>query len=1009
MDGDEFKTSNFSRICTNQTHPLERDRTVNEMCSTKDDDDRIRTADAGFIHQKSENAKDNDQIRRTIYSDFAHQKSEIKITSAYSLKEGDTLSQQERNQELNMDVPETSSSEHKDIVKKAFSFQDDYEKLHLSNIERPGSRVGKCLEDVVTKRDVEDTTTNDHSDAQMQGALISAQEVKKEYMAGVIKVDKVLPAEDDQEDLYLQNVDEIVYAKNPSHEMTSGNISTQSASNFQYVENNQTTPQNGALDKDTAICRKHKTQKFLSGPIMDGVINVFITWTTSVTGEKKIVKWSHQSCDECSNKFEDWKQHVMKKHDCSVDIAQGDWDAGKDIPLAGGEERAEKVLKSEMSNSSTSLDSSISCLVNLVDSVTKSVKNTKQSLSWTERSNVKESVNRRSECVKARSEREDVKVEQVEVQKSAQSTSLLSRRKRGRPAKGKQNDGCSPGYVKIMPKLDRPKILPTDEPSKTGVIQIPPLPGATEGHSQGTRYKQSPRREFPCSREECGMVFSMLKDCKAHEKDAHRDTPYKCSYEGCRLKFQTKVEKTRHEMYRHQTVFECQYCELTFSNVMDRANHSKTHVSYKCGFESCDKNFVSERGLMRHQKIHSTTELMNHDTPYRCSYEGCGLKFQTKVEKTRHEMYRHQTVFECQYCELTFSNVMDRANHSKTHVSYKCGFESCDKSFVSERGLMRHQKIHSTSTKSIQCPVCPKAFTTFTLMRVHMKDSHKKTNLPCDLCPKTFKSKRALENHRTRHTGQPHVCQFCGKKVNSKASLDRHERVHKGEKPYRCKTCGMKFVCHNLLRRHERFVHAGVQYICDKCGKAFQSKTYMERHRTVHTGEKLLNCDVCGKAYRHTSSLWKHKLQNHSGGVRRYSCKICNKRFKVASALYTHKTTHSSERRYECQFCGKRFANSGGRSAHIKQVHRGIKRKSKKKNQEQQDRPEHEKINEGHQTQMESFTGDHKDSIIMSSGSAAGSGTSSGVCPRMIEPQDGRHLSEQVPLLNGDPSQSTNF
>ena len=294
----------------------------------------------------------------------------------------------------------------------------------------------------------------------------------------------------------------------------------------------------------------------------------------------------------------------------------------------------------------------------------------------------------------------------------------------------------------------------------------------------------------------------------------------------------------------------------------------------------------------------------------------------TKNGRKVHEK-AHQQIFECGQCDLVFTSRKDRAVHRKTHTSFKCRFQDCEKTFATNSGMRRHRKLH-TAEQSFLCSVCAKTFKSKRLLDSHM-NVHGEKNYPCDKCRKVFRYERTLEMHKRLHTGEGLlVCQYCGKKLNSKSSLERHERVHTGEKPYKCEFCDKRFVCMSSLQTHKQ-EHTGSQFVCAQCGREFRSKNNLLEHERIHTGEKPIKCDICGEQFRKGSFLWGHKKRKHST-TKDYKCQICDKAFFTPDSLLSHRVVHTGERNYECEYCHKKFATSSSRSAHIKQVHLGLKR-----------------------------------------------------------------------------------
>lgn len=129
--------------------------------------------------------------------------------------------------------------------------------------------------------------------------------------------------------------------------------------------------------------------------------------------------------------------------------------------------------------------------------------------------------------------------------------------------------------------------------------------------------------------------------------------------------------------------------------------------------------------------------------------------------------------------------------------------ESCGKYFTSKRSLDLHFKKH-TGESTQPCPICGKLF--FNVPK-HIKNIHadedKRIRFPCELCSKTFTTKVALRIHMRIHEDvKPFSCDICGKSFRQSSVATLHKRVHTGEKPFPCSLCDRKFAYKHHLKKH---------------------------------------------------------------------------------------------------------------------------------------------------------------------------------------------------------------
>merc|ERR1719295_481455 len=111
--------------------------------------------------------------------------------------------------------------------------------------------------------------------------------------------------------------------------------------------------------------------------------------------------------------------------------------------------------------------------------------------------------------------------------------------------------------------------------------------------------------------------------------------------------------------------------------------------------------------------------------------------------------------------------------------------------------------------------------------------------------------------------------------------------------------------------------------VCEVCGKEINSWGY-KKHLSNHSRPKneKLPCPHCpGKTFASASSLACH-LKAH---ICPLQCELCG--FATASNLAEHQNIHTNSRPFKCKLCTADFNSKGNMHAHIRQSHKGIKRK----------------------------------------------------------------------------------
>ncbi|XP_023227569.1 oocyte zinc finger protein XlCOF19-like [Centruroides sculpturatus] len=111
-------------------------------------------------------------------------------------------------------------------------------------------------------------------------------------------------------------------------------------------------------------------------------------------------------------------------------------------------------------------------------------------------------------------------------------------------------------------------------------------------------------------------------------------------------------------------------------------------------------------------------------------------------------------------------------NQKSRNGKYRCG--SCEKEFVSEKGLKCHRRIH-TGEGLLSCKYCNRQFTQTCHLVDHVKTHTRDKLFVCDHCKQRFTQKSNLIAHLRTHTGEkPFSCNHCSQKFRFKSSLKYH-------------------------------------------------------------------------------------------------------------------------------------------------------------------------------------------------------------------------------------------
>lgn len=113
---------------------------------------------------------------------------------------------------------------------------------------------------------------------------------------------------------------------------------------------------------------------------------------------------------------------------------------------------------------------------------------------------------------------------------------------------------------------------------------------------------------------------------------------------------------------------------------------------------------------------------------FKCLYQSCNLRFETKMERRKHlEMHlsganvqRTRSNWKCKHCEAKFQNPELLLVHEKQHASqvlHAC--DKCQKRFKTKANLISHMQSHSNVKQKYKCKICTKEFTHVSTLYVH--------------------------------------------------------------------------------------------------------------------------------------------------------------------------------------------------------------------------------------------------------------------------------------------------
>ena len=159
---------------------------------------------------------------------------------------------------------------------------------------------------------------------------------------------------------------------------------------------------------------------------------------------------------------------------------------------------------------------------------------------------------------------------------------------------------------------------------------------------------------------------------------------------------------------RFKNLVECYHCkvedcQILFETQEELNNHKNNHTQlYKCNFPNCEKTFMKNINLRKHNKYH-----LKNNKKYICPYKGCNKSFTASYSLTLHyRIHTGITLYKCEKCEKKF---FDRANY-QYHINNMhkkiilkkliCQHPNCGhKSKSIKQLLMHHDKLEEQCIK----------------------------------------------------------------------------------------------------------------------------------------------------------------------------------------------------------------------------------------------------------------------------------------------------------------------
>uniref|UniRef100_A0A4W4GCK8 C2H2-type domain-containing protein n=1 Tax=Electrophorus electricus TaxID=8005 RepID=A0A4W4GCK8_ELEEL len=518
----------------------------------------------------------------------------------------------------------------------------------------------------------------------------------------------------------------------------------------------------------------------------------------------------------------------------------------------------------------------------------------------------------------------------------------------------------------------------------------------------------------------CGSRFLSQEDLRFHVdshegNDPERFKCLKCSYR-CK-----RWSSLKEHMFNHQGTkpYKCEICDYSSVYRKDVIRHSAScdgapqipKVSeFPCPI--CHRVYPMQKRLTQHLKTHST------EKPHMC--DKCGKSFKKRYTFKMHLLTHIQncgnSMFKCEFCEITCSDKKQLLNHQLSHTNdkpFKCDY--CKYSTSKEDFLVSHIAIKHTGEKPFSCDMChfmtkhrknlrlhmqcrhPDAFEEwsqahpeepvrrrrrpfFTLQQIEeLKQQHESQALPSAIVSalterqacvsRKIHSQRRLifgaqssdlsaQNALDLLLNVSNARELVGNSVQVAVLKSDGETLEAGSWPTTgqgtqgSSTQPQKVVTFHVSENgettlvQEAFETFSVveqalssespgsptqssssqpqqpnpkRFSCRVCMESFHGRSDMENHKRAHVDPNTFKCPDCD----FTAPSWpevKAHMAMHAY-LRPHKCPHCSFASKNKKDLRRHMMTHTNEKPFSCEVCGQRFNRNGHLKFHMERLH----------------------------------------------------------------------------------------
>lgn len=406
-------------------------------------------------------------------------------------------------------------------------------------------------------------------------------------------------------------------------------------------------------------------------------------------------------------------------------------------------------------------------------------------------------------------------------------------------------DQCSRKYGAMGHLLRHKKACHNEGPAEGFVCPVCKMEFKNSTRMRYHLYEHTGEKPFKCYNEACSEAFTTPNRRHEHGAVCKHGTAalqdLRCDV--CQMALKTAASLRIHKRTHAEHQFVCHTCGAGFHLEFKLRNHMKKHEEEDKPAEEAAKKIKLEPGE-EHKEV---VEPIPLTTITETSCHQCKRKFKSETSIQRHLKFCVKT---CHLCPAKFHSAKELSHHLDMHngtLNVECR-KSCGRKFYETRDRNEHEKVCGTSESETQstdkssaknhtCDHCGKSYLNIGYLLRHKRlcnNSEPVTSnvLQCPECPKTFTTTNSLRYHLNEHTGEtPYACRIkdCKAAFANLNARKWHERQCAGS--VKCSICEKMLKNAECLKEHMKHRHAAPQIECPDCGKMCATRSYLTLHQ----------------------------------------------------------------------------------------------------------------------------------------------------------------------------------